>query len=134
MINFKCMDKIIGQLIEERVKSVNMDVTEFAKQIGRERTNVYNIFKRSRIDTGLLKKIGQVLEYDFFQHFLEPATIERIKMADIIRKSKVFIEIPLSEDEIVRLGLEEKVLQVIVKGYTTGNLAAEPKEEYRTKK
>ena len=128
------MDKIIGQLIEERVKSVNMDVTEFAKQIGRERTNVYNIFKRSRIDTGLLKKIGQVLEYDFFQHFLEPSTIERIKMADIIRKSKVFIEIPLSEEEIVRLGLEEKVLQVIVKGYSTGNLAAEPKEEYRTKK
>ena len=70
MINFKCMDKIIGQLIEERVKSVNMDVTEFAKQIGRERTNVYNIFKRSRIDTGLLKKIGQVLEYDFFIIYL----------------------------------------------------------------
>ena len=124
------MEKKIGQLIEERVKALNMDVTEFAKQINRERTNVYNIFKRGRIDTELLKKIGQVLEYDFFLHFLEPSTIEKIKLTDIIRKSKVFVELPLNEDEIVRLGLEEKVLQVIVKGYSMTSMAAEPIEKY----
>lgn len=128
------MEKKIGQIIEERVKSMNMDVTEFAKRINRERSTIYHIFERSKIDTELLKKIGQVLEYDFFLHFLEPETIEKIKIANIVRKSKVFIEIPLSEDEIVQLRLEEKVLQVVAKGYSDVNRAAEPNIEYKNKK
>ena len=65
------MDKKIGQIIEERVRLQNMDVTEFAKKIGVERSNAYNIFKRESIDTNLLKKIGHILNYDFFQDLLE---------------------------------------------------------------
>ena len=55
------MEKKIGQLIKERVKSQNVNVTEFAKNIGMERTNVYDIYERESIDTGLLKKIGHEL-------------------------------------------------------------------------
>lgn len=107
------MDKIIGQIIEERVKAKNMEVTEFAKLINRERSNVYNIFKRDTINTDLLKKIGQVLDYDFFIHFIEPETIEKIKLSEVIHKSKVFIEVPMSESEIVKLGFEEKIFKII---------------------
>ena len=109
------MDKIIGQIIEERVKAKNMEVTEFAKLINRERSNVYNIFKRDTINTDLLKKIGQVLDYDFFIHFIEPETIEKIKLSEVIHKSKVFIEVPMSESEIVKLGFEEKIFKIINK-------------------
>ena len=49
------MEKIIGQLIKERVESLNMEVTAFAKAINKERSNVYDIFKRDSIDTKLLK-------------------------------------------------------------------------------
>lgn len=107
------MQKKIGQLIEDRVKSMNMEVTEFAKRINRERSNVYDIFKRDNINTDLLKKIGQVLDYDFFIHFLEPKTVELIKTSEIVKKSKVFLEIELDEDEIIKLGLEEKVVKIL---------------------
>ncbi|WP_352423459.1 helix-turn-helix domain-containing protein [Proteiniphilum sp.] len=107
------MDKIIGQIIEERLKAKNMEVTEFAKLINRERTNVYNIFKRKSINTELLKKIGQILNYDFFIHFLEPETIEKIKISDVVKESKVFVEIPMNESEIVELGITEKIVKVI---------------------
>lgn len=107
------MQKRIGQLIEERVKSKNMEVTEFAKRINRERSNVYDIFKRDNINTDLLKKIGQVLDYDFFIHFLEPKTVELIKTSEIVKKSRLFLEIELSEDEVLKLGLEEKVIKIL---------------------
>ncbi|OJU49708.1 MAG: hypothetical protein BGN96_10600 [Bacteroidales bacterium 45-6] len=109
------MDKIIGQIIRERVDAVNMEVTVFAKAINKERSNVYDIFKRDSIDTSLLKKIGQVLDYDFFQHFIEKKTIERLKMNDISKKAKVLVELEISEDEIMSIGFEEKVFKILNK-------------------
>ena len=50
------MSKKIGQLIKDKVESSKMEVTEFARAIDRERSNVYDIFKRDSIDTKLLKK------------------------------------------------------------------------------
>lgn len=109
------MEKIIGLLIKERVESLNMEVTAFAKAINKERSNVYDIFKRDSIDTKLLKKIGQVLEYDFFQHLIEHDTIERIRAQEITNKSKVLLEIEISQDEIKRIGFNEKVFKILNK-------------------
>jgi len=61
----------IGQKIEEVVHELNMPVTEFASRINKSRTVIYNIFKRQTIDTGLLLKISEVLEYNFFRLYLE---------------------------------------------------------------
>jgi len=109
------MDKKIGQLIEERVYRSGMEVTEFAKAINRERSNVYNIFKRDKIDTKLLKKIGQVLEHDFFEDLLEPETIKKIIIREATKKSNVMVQIDLSEDEIMKIGFEEKILKILKK-------------------
>lgn len=43
-----------------------MSVTEFAKKINYSRRNIYSIFEKESIDTSLLKKIGDILEIDFF--------------------------------------------------------------------
>ena len=83
------MDKKIGQIIEERVRLQNMDVTEFAKKIGVERSNAYNIFKRESIDTKLLKKIGQVLNYDFFQDLLEEKTNFKISFSAVSKSESI---------------------------------------------
>lgn len=109
------MNKKIGQLIEERVKAQKMGVTEFANKISKERSNVYDIFKRDSIDTNLLKKIGQVLQHDFFQYFLEPETVQKIKISEDIKKSKILVELELNEDEIMKIGFEEKVLKILNK-------------------
>ncbi len=109
------MNRIIGQIIEEQVKAKKMTAIEFAKELSTERSNVYNIFKRDSIDTSLLKKIGQILEYDFFQHFLEKNTIDKIKLEDVAKKSKILLELELSEDEIMKIGFEEKILKILNK-------------------
>lgn len=107
------MQKIIGQLIEERVKAQKVGVTEFAKLIGTERSNVYDIFKRSSIDTDLLKKIGQVLEYDFFQDLLEPETVKEIVMRHSMT-NRIYVELTLTDDDVKSLGLEDKVVKKLM--------------------
>lgn len=103
------MEKKVGQLIKERVTAQNWRITDFAREIGVERSNVYDIFKRDSIDTKMLKKIGHVLKYDFFQDLLEPATLKKIVLRDRI-ENNVLVSIHLSDDEIEKLGIKDKVL------------------------
>ena len=61
----------IGQKIKEVLEQRHRPVTWLAREINCERTNVYNIFSRKDISTGLLQKIGVILEYDFFKDLSE---------------------------------------------------------------
>ena len=61
----------IGSRIREIMEKKNRSVVWVANQISCERTNVYNIFGRKDISTGLLQKIGIILEYDFFKDLSE---------------------------------------------------------------
>lgn len=63
------MNELIGAQIREVVTKRGMTVTEFAKRINKSRENAYSIFSRKTIDTGLLKLISEVLEYDFFKQY-----------------------------------------------------------------
>ena len=57
----------IGQQIKAVLETKGISVTEFAKRINKSRENIYSIFNRKTIDTGLLTKISEVLEFDFFK-------------------------------------------------------------------
>jgi len=103
------MKKKIGQIIQERVEAEKWEVTAFAKAINKERSNAYDIFKRDSIDTKLLKKIGQVLRYDFFQDLLEPETKQMLMMKKSITR-KMFVELELTEEEIDLLNIDKKIL------------------------
>lgn len=64
---FCCMEEIhIGQQIKLVLENKGISVTEFAKRIIKSRENIYSIFNRKSIDTALLIKISEVLEFDFF--------------------------------------------------------------------
>lgn len=114
-LNLRVMNKKIGQLIRERVDLQKMEITEFARLIGVERSNAYDIFKRESLDTKLLKKIGQVLNYDFFQDLLEEKTIQEIILKSKIEPSVVYIPIKLTEEEINKLGIKERVIKDLIK-------------------
>ena len=43
-----------------------MSVTEFAQKINYSRRNVYSIFDKESVDTAVLKKIGDILDHNFF--------------------------------------------------------------------
>ena len=102
------MKKKIGQIIQEHVEAEKMEITAFAKAIHKERSNVYDIFKRSSIDTELLKKIGHVLRYDFFQDLLEPETKQMLMREKGVTR-KVLVEFELTEGEIDSLNIDKKL-------------------------
>ena len=56
----------IGQEIEAIFEETEHSITWFAKKLRCDRSNIYNIFSRETIDTGLLFKISEILNYDFF--------------------------------------------------------------------
>jgi hypothetical protein len=56
----------IGKEIERKFDESGIKPGEFAKRINTGPRNIYTIFKRKDINSGLLKKISDVLEFDFF--------------------------------------------------------------------
>lgn len=69
----------IGKIIKGLVKSKGMSVTEFANAISYSRRNVYEIFDRETIDTGLLQRINKVLEQNLFFHYVTETEISSFK-------------------------------------------------------
>ncbi|MCL2290895.1 MAG: hypothetical protein FWC34_09385 [Bacteroidetes bacterium] len=109
------MKKNIGKIIEKHVKAKEgLSVAKFAKLIDKDRSTTYDIFTRQSIDTELLEKIGQVLEYDFFQELLHPETIQKIILKNSI-VNKIYVELDISEKDIESLGIKDKIVQIIKK-------------------
>lgn len=59
--------KSIGEIIEKEVRKRNIPIKRFAELISCQRNNVYDLFKRSKIDIIQLKRISEVLNHNFFQ-------------------------------------------------------------------
>lgn len=121
------MKKSIGEIIREKVKESGMTVVDFADRIGKDRTNIYDMYKRKSFDTEDLQKIGEVLEYDFFEHFLQEGTVERLKMKHRLEGAKILVEIELTDEEREGLQLGERVRAEL--DAMMGNVA-EPEVQY----
>lgn len=104
------MKKKIGEIIEERLRAQNVNITKFAKALHTKRENVYSIFKRESIDTELLKKIGHIANYDFFQDLLEPETVKEIVLRNSMT-NKIYVELTLTDDEAEAIGLDKKIVK-----------------------
>lgn len=78
------MSKIhIGEIIKVKFEASGLSVSEFAKRINCERTNVYNIFTRPNIDVELLISISEVLEYNFFNEYLKNEITTQLEYPNI---------------------------------------------------
>lgn len=64
-------NKDVGSYIKQKVKERGMTVTKFAGLINRSRADVYDIFKRSSIDTDLLFTISEVLNVNILEEIME---------------------------------------------------------------
>jgi hypothetical protein len=67
----------IGQRIKEIMQQKHRSVIWVAQQIACERTNVYNIFAREDISTGLLRQLCIILEHDFFKELSADVSLKR---------------------------------------------------------
>ena len=54
-----------GQEVKKRFEARGLTVAEFARRINRSRNTIYSIFNREFIDIQLLRKISEVLDFDF---------------------------------------------------------------------
>ncbi len=59
----------IGNHIREILKERGHSVVWLARQLSYSRTNIYKLFDKSTIDTGVLLRISVVLQYDFFTDY-----------------------------------------------------------------
>lgn len=57
----------IGAIIRQKLEESPLSIAEFASQINRTRTTVYDIFHRKSIDVDLLLCISEVLQYNFIE-------------------------------------------------------------------
>lgn len=59
----------IGTKIRKRLDERGETVVWLARRLSCSRTNVYKIFEKQDLDSGLLLRISTVLEHDFFQYY-----------------------------------------------------------------
>ncbi len=56
----------IGQCIRKQVEEQGKTSVWLARELGCHRTNLYKIYDKRTIDTGILLRISRILNYDFF--------------------------------------------------------------------
>lgn len=61
----------IGNRIQAELRRQERSVSWFARKLSCDRSNVYNIFLRSTIDTELLMRISIILNHNFFVDYAQ---------------------------------------------------------------
>lgn len=83
ILHFRKMKVSIGEKIKQVLEERKLPITEFAKRINTSRNNIYSIFSRDTIDTGLLGEISTVLDFDFFEFYSENSKFAKEKEKEI---------------------------------------------------
>lgn len=58
---------VIGERIKQELKRQGKTSVWLAKQLGCHRTNIYKVYAKATIDTGMLMHISKILGYNFFK-------------------------------------------------------------------
>lgn len=61
----------IGKCIRKKIEEQGKTTVWFAQELGCHRTNIYKIYDKVTIDTGILLHISKILNYDFFSLYSE---------------------------------------------------------------
>ena len=61
----------IGHEIESRINELRISKTEFARRVGTSKQNINRILEKESIDTALLIKYSEILDYNFFNLYAD---------------------------------------------------------------
>lgn len=81
----------IGELVKNVFDKNDMSVSELARRLHCERTNVYAIFRRSSIDIELLAKLSRILNHNLLE--------DAIKLYNLTETERLNITVNLSFDK-----------------------------------
>ncbi len=62
---------VIGERIKQELKRQGKTSVWLALQLGCHRTNIYKVYERATIDTGMLFHISKLLNFDFFKLYTD---------------------------------------------------------------
>ena len=68
---------VIGEHIKQELKRQGKTSVWLSEQLGCHRTNIYKVYGRSSIDTGMLYHISMLLNVDFFKLYSEALAKEK---------------------------------------------------------
>jgi transcriptional regulator with XRE-family HTH domain len=61
----------IGEKIKEVFEEKGLKMSSFSSSVGMTYRNIYRIFEKEHINTELLQKISKVLDYNFFNLYID---------------------------------------------------------------
>ena len=96
----------LGSIIKQKFQETSITVEEFAEKINCERTTVYDVFKRKSVDSELLIKISEALNFDFYNE------IYFNKQTNNFSK-KVLIAFEVEEKNIDKLNLPDELIKLL---------------------
>ena len=105
----------IGEIIKQVLTDQNISKAELSRRLGVKPQTVDYMLTRRSIDTDTLYQVSSILNYDF-------ALLYSIKKEDLtvdnheinIVKTKITIEFELTEEEIRKLNLKNKISEVYI--------------------
>jgi transcriptional regulator with XRE-family HTH domain len=95
----------IGKQIQAVVKKRGMKVDELAKRLNVSKPNIYDIYRRNSIDTGLLERLCKVLDHNFFETFAHKYRTqqERDSYEYVMRENALLKQMVRDKDELYQL-------------------------------
>lgn len=73
----------LGKLIQDKAREKKYSQQDLGELINRSKQNVGDIYKRQSIDSELLLKLSEVLEYDFFSVYYEDKNLKSVRHEEI---------------------------------------------------
>ncbi len=125
----------IGMIISRKLKQEKLDASTVAEMLGKSSQAVYDDLKKEDLNTSTLRKYAEILHVPMSSFFEEEEKdnnvlnlreaknrireleneIIALKRGDIHASARVVVELNLTNDEFVKLGLKDKVIQVLNK-------------------
>jgi len=125
----------IGMIISRKLKQEKLDASTVAEMLGKSSQAVYDDLKKEDLNTSTLRKYAEILNVPMSSFFEEEEKdnnvlnlreaknrireleneIIALKRGDIHASARVVVELNLTNDEFVKLGLKDKVIQVLNK-------------------
>ena len=96
----------IGDIIKQQIAKKSITIKEFAEMINCERTTVYNIFERKSIDSELLLKISEALNFDFYNEFYLNRKTNNFS-------KKILIAFEIEEENLNKLDLPDNLIKLL---------------------
>lgn len=103
----------IGQKIKQIIKEEGRTYSWVCKNLPTSRTNLYDVFTRTSIDTDLLKRFSKLLNHDFFQYVTKPQSTMAAEPKTEYKADSPVLKIVLTDEEIVHDAETQKFLDML---------------------